>query len=574
MRKTYIKSGFWCALVTSFLAFNLQAQSDSRPNILFMMVDDMGYTDIGVYGSEINTPNLDQLANDGLLLTNFYNEAVCSTTRAAVLGGTDNHIAGGGFSQHQTPNQQGQPGYEPYLNEAVAPFSATLQTAGYNTYYAGKWHLGTQPHQRPNARGFDRSFALLSGMSSHYNDMSFVALDRKSPYAVDGVDIDSLPEDFYSTTFYTDYIIESIEKDSETGDPWFAYLSYTAPHWPLQAPDEYIAKYEGMYDHGYEVQREIRTEKGIELGIFPEGTESYRRLAIVDPWDSLTAEEQAISVKKMEIHAAMLDLLDENVGRLIDYLKETDQYDNTLIMFISDNGAEGQARNPAGANDGGFDNSYENMGRQFSFHHIGAEWAAVGGGPLRYFKSMSSEGGIRGPAIIHYPQSDSRGVISDAFTTVVDIAATFIDLADANHPEFGFNGHPIEPLGGESMVPLIMGDSDQVHADDYVFAWEVFGHLAVRKGDWKLLQLANPATDRGQRPAEEAGFWGLYNISVDPGETNDLAAEHPEKVEELLAAWEVYVAEHQIIIPIIEEQAGGAGGMGAGGMGAGMGAGG
>lgn len=544
-------SRFWLALAALVFVQPLFAQApDERPNILLIVVDDMGYTDIGAYGSEIATPNLDMLAAEGMLLTDFHNQAVCRPTRAAIISGTDSHNAGG--AMHLAPNQAEQPGYETYLNENIVPFPELLQRVGYNTYFTGKWHLGSQAHQRPSARGFDRTFALLPGMASHYHDAVFVSTTRPAEYSEDGVTVDSLPQDFYSTTFYTDYIISAIEKDRSTGEPWFAYLAYTAPHWPLQAPPEYIKKYEGRYDAGYEVLREERIKSSKAAGIFPVDAKAYPRLGIVEPWASLSAEEKKRAVREMEIYAAMVDFLDESVGRLVTHLKEIGQYDNTLIMFISDNGAEGQIRNPVGPNNGGFDVSYENMGKINSYVHYRTGWAQAASSVMRYFKSYSSEGGIRGPAIIHYPNAKNPGVISDSLTSVIDIAATFVDLAGAAGPESKRNGLPIHPLQGKSMVPLIMGESDSVRTEDDVLAWEVFGHLAVRKGDWKLLQLASKSSDSGQRAAEDAGYWGLFNLATDPGETTNMAEKHPEKVEELLAAWEEYSSTHGLVIPILD----------------------
>ncbi|MCL4158443.1 UNVERIFIED_CONTAM: hypothetical protein GTU68_002693, partial [Idotea baltica] len=297
----------------------------------------MGYTDLGIYGSEIQTPNLDQLARDGLILTDFHNQAVCAPTRAALLSGTDNHNAGG--TMEAAPNQKDVPGYETYLNEDVVAFPAILQQSGYNTYMAGKWHLGSAPHQMPNERGFDRSFALMQGVASHYHDSVFSAPDNFSDYMEDGDLVEALPRDFYSSNFYTDYIIDAIDEDKDSGDPWFAYLAYTAPHWPLQAPDEDIARYDGYYDEGYEVLRINRIAKAKSLGVIPEEAEMYPRLQRVSAWEALSEEEKEVSSKEMEIYAAMIDVLDQNVGRLIDHLKKTGDYDNTFIVFISDNGA-------------------------------------------------------------------------------------------------------------------------------------------------------------------------------------------------------------------------------------------
>ncbi|MDG2089124.1 MAG: arylsulfatase [Arenicellaceae bacterium] len=517
----------------------------SRPNILLIVADDLGYTDLGVYGSEIDTPNLDQLANNGLILTDFHNQAVCAPTRAAILSGTDNHNAGG--AMHQSPNQRDVAGYESYLNEDVVAFPALLKQSGYNTYWAGKWHLGDEPHQIPHARGFDRSFALMDGTASHYSDAKRGNFDSSVEYFEDENLVEELPVDFYSTDFYTDYIIDSIDKDSASREPWFAFLGYTAPHWPLQAPDAEIAKYKGYYDNGYEELRENRITKGKELGVIPLEAEMYPRLGVVAAWDSLSDEEKAISSKEMEVYAAMVDVIDQNIGRLIDHLKAIGQYDNTFIVFISDNGAEGLER--AGQ---GWDNSLENMGRISSYVSYGPEWAAAGVGVMRYFKSLSSEGGTRGPAFIHSPEVSKKGQISDAFVSVVDLAPTFLELAGVEHPEFGFNGRPLQPLQGESLLPLAFGDADAVRSDEFIFGWEVFGHLAIRKGDWKLLRLTSKPSEARQPLAERADKWELFDMRVDPGETNDLSAEFPAKVAELQSAWQKYSSTNGLIVPIMD----------------------
>ena len=524
---------------------------DERPNILIIMTDDMGYTDLGVYGGEVDTPNLDQLARDGMILTDFHNQAVCAPTRAALMAGTDNHHAGG--AMHQAANQASEPGYESFLNESVVAFPQTLQNAGYNTYFAGKWHLGRDAHQNPKARGFDRSFTLIQGMASHYHDAFFVSTKIKSTYTEDGVVVEKLPKDFFSTTFYTDYIIDAISKDEETGKPWFTYMALPAPHWPLQAPDAYIAKYEGKYDAGYEVLRENRIAGAKAAGIYPEDAGHYPRLDIVPPWESLTEDEKKVSVREMEIYAAMIDHVDVQIGRLIDHLKANGDYDNTLIMFFSDNGAEGKERDPLGGENSGFDLSYENMGKINSYTRHGSEWAGALGGVFRYSKSFSSEGGTRSPAIIHFPPSSNKGVISGAFTSVIDVAATAVEMAQATHPTHAANGKPLKPLTGESLVPFIMGDVESPRPEDFVFGWEVFGHLAVRKGDYKLLWLSSKPSDRNQRLAQDADKWMLFDVTKDPGEVNDLAAAMPDKVAELMIAWDQYRAENGLIIPIVED---------------------
>ena len=564
MRKYYINWILLCAAIVFLSACGSEAPVEvtsadvSRPNILLIVADDLGYTDLGVYGGEIDTPNLNQLAIDGLLLTDFHNQAVCAPTRAAILSGSDNHNAGG--AMHQAPNQRDVPGYESYLNEDIVAFPALLQQGGYNTYWSGKWHLGSEPHQTPYARGFSRSFALLEGGASHYSDARGLGARNRpmAHYVENGVPVDSLPEDFYSSNFYTDYIIDSIDADSGTDDPWFAFLAFTAPHWPLQAPDEYVAKYKGVYDEGYEVLRANRIARGRELGVIPKEAEVYPRLEMVAAWDSLSDEEKAISARMMEIYAGMVDLLDENVGRLIEHLKAIGEYDNTFIMFIADNGAEGDDRlgfidttaaERAGENYWVYDNSLENMGKVGSYVSYGPSWAQAGVGVMRYFKSRSSEGGTRGPAFISHPDLSKQGEISNAFASVVDIAPTFLELAGVSHPERGFNGRPLMPLQGESLLPLVFGDAQTVRSEDFTFGWEVLGHRAIRKGDWKLLWLSATPSEVRQPAAERADHWGLYNLAVDPGETNDLSVEEPEKLVELLLAWEEYVSDNGIVLP-------------------------
>lgn len=528
------------------------ADKQSRPNVLLIIADDLGYTDLGVYGSEISTPNLDQLARDGLILTDFHNQAVCAPTRAALLAGTDNHNAGGGM--HVYPEQKGTPGYVPGLRRDVVTFPNILSANGYRTYFAGKWHLGAEPERLPFARGFDRSMALMQGGASHYGDMrGNFAFERKGDYTLNGKPLESLPKDFYSTDYYTDFIMSAIEEGQSTGKPWFAELAYTAPHWPLHAPREYIDKYKGRYDAGYEVLRAERIERGKALGVIPANAPTYQKLDIVAPWESLSDEEKEISARKMEIYAAMVEIIDINVGRLIDYLKETEQYENTLIMFISDNGAEGAAR-PSGDNgeDWTFDNRLENLGLIDSHSYYGPEWAGAGVGVMRYYKSFASEGGTRGPAIIHYPSGGVAGEISDAFASVIDIAPTVLDLADVERPD-SFEGRTVQNFQGRSMVPFVMGDKDAVHSDEAVFGWEVFGHRAIRQGDWKLLRLTSNSAERRQPKPMEANNWGLYNMATDPGEVNDLSAQHPEIVAKLLAAWDQYTQENNVILPSDEK---------------------
>lgn len=577
MKKHLLVCALVCALTFFFSACNGGQSGDnasstntlaeikgSQPNILFIVADDLGYTDLGVYGGEIETPHLDQLARAGLILTDFHNEAVCGPTRASIMAGTDNRNAGG--AMHQTANQIGVPGYESHLSRDVVPFSDLLQQSGYNTYFLGKWHLGSEPDLLPTARGFNRSYSLMEGFASHFHDMGRFRPDQLGTYFADGKKVDELPKDFFSTDFYTDLLIEYLDKDADSGKPWFAYMAYTAPHWPLQAPDEYIDKYKGMYDKGYEVLREQRIVRGKELGVIPEEAVMYPRLKSVPAWDNLTSEEKAVASREMEIYAAMVDGIDQNVGRLLDHLKAIDEYEDTLIIFISDNGAEGIDR---GGPARGWDNSLENLGRINSYIYYGEKWAQAGVGVGRYFKSHSSEGGSLGPAFFYHKDMTKKGQLNDKFMGVVDFYPTFVELAGGSHLKTGSNGKPIHEVQGHSLLPVLFGDADSVRPDDFTYGWEVFGHRALRKGDYKLVWLTSKATEGGQKVPELADQWGLFDLSVDPGETNDLSEAMPEIRADLLKSWDTYVADNGIVLPIgLPPRPGGGGPRPGGGPGA------
>lgn len=550
MNKQYLVWALTCPFVFFLVACGDgktgETVSDfSRPNILFILADDLGYTDLGVYGGEIETPNLDRLAKAGLILTDFHNQAVCAPTRASILAGTDNRNAGG--AMHQTPNQVGVPGYESHLSLDVVPFPDLLRQSGYTTYFFGKWHLGSEPEHLPSARGFDHSYGLMEGFASHFHDRGRFRPDQLGTYYEDGKLVEKLPEDFFSTDFYTDLLIDYLDKDAESGKPWFAYLAYPAPHWPLQAPDEYIDKYKGVYDEGYEVLREKRIARGKKLGVIPQEAVMYPRYQSVPAWTDLAAEEKAIASREMEIYAAMVDGIDQNVGRLLNHLKAIGEYDDTLIIFISDNGAEGVDR---GGPARGWDNSLENMGRINSYLYYGERWAQAGVGVGRYHKALTSEGGSLGPAIIYNKDMTKKGQMNDEFMSVVDFYPTFVELAGGSHFKTGSNGKAIHEIQGHSLLPVLFGDADSVRPDDFTYGWEVFGHRALRKGDYKLLWLTSKPTEPGQVVPELADQWGLYDLSVDPGETNDLSESKPEIRADLLKEWDDYVARNGIVLPV------------------------
>ena len=518
---------------------------DDRPNILLIVADDLGFTDLGVFGGEIDTPNLDQLAENGMLLTSFYAAPNCSPTRAMLLSGTDSHIAGlGNMFEELAPNQEGRPGYEGYLNQRVANLAELLQDAGYHTYMTGKWHLGLEEDQSPAARGFEKSYVLLQGGGGHFDHLGLHTLGKKALYREDGKLVE-LPEDFYSSRFYARRLIEYIDTDKEGDRPFFGYLAFSAPHWPLQAPDESIAKYHGRYDAGYDALHAQRLQRAQELGVIPKDVDAFPRLPDERPWESLDDEERKVEARNMEVFAAMVDDLDRYVGEVIDYLKSTGRYENTFVFFMSDNGAEGHYLHEGWPELEAWipeccDNSYENMGQADSYIYYGPNWARAGVGPYRMYKGFVSEGGLHVPAFAHYPKSVATGRINDSFLTVMDVMPTLLELAGTAHPGSPYKGREVAPLSGKSMLSLLSGKTKTVHGGDFVAGWELFGKRAIRKGDWKLLWLPPPfGTDD----------WQLYDLAADPAEMTDLSERQPDTREELIGLWQQYVTDHNIVLP-------------------------
>lgn len=518
-----------------------------RPNILLIMADDLGYTDIGAFGSEIRTPNIDALAATGLSLTNFYAAPTCSPARAMLLSGMDNHFTGfGTMAEHTAVNQRDQPGFEGVLNDDLVTVATLLHDSGYHTYLAGKWHIGQAPGTRPHERGFERSFALMQGGASHFADMKrMLSVYPETVYLDDGVKVESLPEDFYSSAFYTDRIIQNIDANKDDGAPFFAWLAFTAPHWPLQVPAEYLDLYDGVYDEGYDEFRQRRLEGAQASGWVSSDINDFPRLPRVTPWSEISDEEQQRSARTMEIYAAMVERLDFHVGRLIEYLKDNGLYENTFIIFMSDNGAEGNDRLHILDNEtwvpANHDLSYANMGRIDSYAFQGPGWGQVSSTPLRLFKAYVTDGGMRVPMIVNYEGISAAGSFDTAVATIQDLAPTFLELAQTEHPGTIYDGRTVRPMTGRSLMPLLTGRVKFVYANDEALGWELFGHRALRQGDWKLLWAD------GKNGSDT---WQLYDIGSDPREVVDLAVSEPKRLQEMIVLWEEYAAANNVILPI------------------------
>ena len=396
------------------------AEQAGRPNFLVILADDMGYSDIGVMGSEIHTPNIDRLAARGMLMTHFRVHMLCSPTRAMLLTGADSHPAGyGTMAGEFTPAIRGQPGYETYLTDRVTTIASVLRDGGYHTYIAGKWDMGGHgnPALWPDKRGFEESFVLVEGSGSHYNRAPSLLELASVTYAENGREIEP-PDDFYSSRNYADKIIEHIDRHRLDGRPFFAYLPFTAPHYPLHAPDKYIERYAGVYEQGYESVRAARIERMRKAGLIGEQEAVADHHPAWPAWDDLDETMRSLEARRMQVYAAMTEAMDFHIGRVLDYLEREGLADDTLVIFLSDNGAEGG--NPLDFYgqpgfdwaEGRFDVGMENLGRPGSYAWLGAGWAYVGSTPLRYFKGFPTEGGIRTPAIFSFPGRIEAGAVS------------------------------------------------------------------------------------------------------------------------------------------------------------------
>lgn len=556
-----------------------------RPNVLVILADDLGFSDLGAFGGEIATPHLDALVAGGRRLSNFHTAAVCSPTRASLMSGADHHLAGMGnmaeaVGMFITGNQPMQapwgaangmgfesipPGYRGHLSPNALAMPELLRDAGYRTAMVGKWHLAYEvkapdaqvrswyrikPEALPNARGFEKSFALVNGGASHYAPPTPPTPMDMVTYAEDGALLPAtrLPPDFYSTHDFTDRLIGYIDGGRSSGKPFFAYAAYTAPHWPLQAPAADIAAQKGRYDAGYEVIRARRIERMRAMGLIPAGLQPFGGVPSVAEggtgpkrWGELNAEERAREARLMEVYAAMVNNLDANVGRLVQYLKDSGQYDNTLILFMSDNGAEGAPPYAQPLPGTRVDNALDNIGRPGSMVSYGPRWAEVSAAPFRLFKGFEgAEGGTSAPLIMKLPRQTRAMPSSNAWMHVSDVLPTVLEVAGVADPGARYQGRPVQPIEGVSMLRALQGSAPAMSegASSRVHASELLGTGYVVKGRWKLSQtptLSAAPVRRAEVP------WRLYDLATDRGETRDVAAQHPEVVKALRAEWDDYV---------------------------------
>lgn len=533
-------------LATTVCLLHLNAVgADKRPNILLVVADDMGWTDLGSFGSEISTPNLDELSKEGITFTDFHVSVSCSPTRSMLLSGHDNHVAGlGNMSELLTENQKGKPGYEGHLNDRVISLAEALQTGGYHTYLSGKWHLGHSKGTLPFDRGFESSFSMLVGGASHYSDMlGILPLDDPASYSLNGKHIKELPSDHYSSRSFADYLMDSIRENHGDGKPFLAYLAFQAVHDPVQVPEPWLSKYRGQYDSGYESLKIRRWEAAKKLGIVPKEAKLAKSNQLIKSWKELSDEERAIEVRGMEVYAGMLEAMDYQYGRVVQFLKDIGEYENTIILFLSDNGANPwySAEYP-GATETDFikqfDTSIENIGHPRSNYSYGIGFASSSGGPLDKFKMTVGEGGIRVPFLIAGPGVKGGRQI-DSFAYATDVMPTLLEFAGVDYPTV-FNGRTIEPMTGRSMIDLLDGSKESIYSSDEFVGGEMGGGKWMRQGDLKAVMIPKPYG---------TGEWQLFNVAKDPGEAIDLSKQKQDKLKSLVAAWDQYAKEVGVVLP-------------------------
>lgn len=495
-------------------SFSLSQEKKEQPNILLILVDDMGFADLGCYGSPIiATPNLDALAKNGLRFSQFYNSARCSPTRASILTGLYPHQAGVGCLESMNRGE-GHPGYRGQLNESCVTIAEVLKPAGYHTSISGKWHVGGKYGVTPWDRGFDRSLIGIKAAFYYPQDAKTLHLDGEFIEATDP----KLPENWYSSDLFAEFGLKFIDDAIEQGKPFFQYLAFNAPHFPLQAPQETIAKYNGKFDDGWDAMRPAIYQKQLDMGLLDESWSLSPKHEDVPDWDQLSPKLRSRMSHIQEIYAACVDRMDVAVGTVVEGLRERGVLDNTIIIFLSDNGACAE-QGPFGRYNG-----CERSGTWDSNVFQGQSWATYSNTPFRRYKHFTTEGGISTPFIVHWPNGISeelKGSIVHEYGHIIDIMPTLTELTGANYPE-KFNRNNITPMEGKSLVPLF--NAKQFEREGPIY-WEHEGNRGGRLGKWKVVAFNHEP-------------WILYDLEADRTEQVNVADQYPEVFKRLTEGWD------------------------------------
>ncbi len=509
--------------------FSNAASSAERPNFLLILCDDLGFSDIGCYGGEIRTPNLDQLAAEGMRFSQFYNCAVCVTTRASLYTGLYPRLGG-----------KGKLSIGGLLQPNMVTLGSVLQQAGYQTAMTGKWHLGNQSPKRPIDRGFGEFYGLLDGCSSFFNpikpDPDFYNGGRVRTFAHNDQLITDVPDDFYATDAYTQHAVKTIQRFAKSDKPFFINLNYTAPHFPLHALPEDIERYRGKYSDGYEPLRRRRYKKLLALGLLAPDSSALSKVDLksgdyrydyeVTPWKDLDDLTRAREEARMEVYAAMVDRLDQGIGKVLEALEKSGQANNTVVFFLSDNG--GCASWPTAKKEPGFleYNKGIPVGDPSGYEFVGKAWGWAQNSPFRKHKVWPYEGGICTPMIVRWPGTVKPNTITHQPAHLIDFMPTLLELAQGTYPT-EFDGKSVPEQEGLSMTPILRGEKRKPH--DFL-AWSLYGNHAYREGDWKMVWNTSP------KPKDRK--WELYDLSRDRSETTDLAQQHPKQVKEMTDRWQ------------------------------------
>lgn len=538
--------------MTSLVLLGLRSLAQERPNIVLIMVDDMGFSDIGCFGGEIETPNLDKLAAQGVRFNQFYNTSRCCPSRASLLTGLDHHQAGMGL---MIEDRTELPGYLGYLaRERCTTIAELLQAENYGTYMCGKWHLGYQNmEERPLAWGFDRFYGSLEGAISYFEpgNPAKYPHDKRPRHVTLDNDTITPDKNFYATNRFTEYGMLFLEQhfNERDNDPFFLYMAYNAPHWPLHALPRDIAKYEDYYMRGWDRLREERYQKQLELGILkaensilsprtddrypPEGLWPLTRNPL-PAWDALTEAQQKDLAKKMAVYAAMVDNLDQNIGRLIGFLSAKNKLDNTIILFLSDNGGD-IVGSVMGFNALGERGKLDLYGTTESFMSYGLGWANASNTPFRMYKCYVHEGGIASPLIVYWPRKIKNGKLVETPVHITDIMPTLLSAAGVNYPE-KIDDRSLIELPGQCLLPLFMKDTGDYN-ENRQFYWEHGGNKAIRDRNWKLVQV-------------QGGTWELYNMDEDRCESNNLIRKYPERAQRMREMYDTWADKAYVNPPL------------------------
>ncbi len=512
-------------------------QPAKRPNIIVMVVDDAAFMDFGVYGGEARTPNIDRLAANGAMMTNYHTSPLCSPSRAMLLTGMDSHRTGlSTIEEVLPPELKGKPGYTLRLEPGVLTLADRLKATGYRTLMSGKWHLGRGEGDLPNSHGFDRSLALDASGADNWADKSYMPYYQEAPWFEDGKPA-KLPDEFYSSEMLVDRLIQYIDEDKGAA-PYFGYLAFQAVHIPVQAPKQFSDNYIGQFDKGWEAVRRARWDRAVASGVVPASALFAGMPEGMRAWSAVPELDRKKYARTMEVYSGMLEAMDHHIGRLMAHIAERGELDNTIFVITSDNGPEPSDPVHEKWMDiwmamNGYHWNLEGMGERGSLAFIGPEWASAISGPGQFYKFYASDGGLRAPMVISAP-GIAGGQRHSAFAFVTDIAPTLLEMAGAGvaTPEGAL------PITGRSLIPLLTGQADRVYGTSDAVGVEVSGNSALFRDNWKIVRNMPPIGD---------GKWRLYDHASDPGEVNDLSAAMPDVLASMLVDYDAYTVRSGVL---------------------------